>query len=111
MLRDSVERNVLMRKRDGQCRVAAVFYFRDKWQERNRFTEQEKEVTSAWWESSSLKREYEAKGFRSFAWSNSDRVAEREAEGAEVIYEIDSDRRVKFRLVNRSAQVLIGRKA
>ena len=90
--------------------VAAVLYFRDKWQERNRYTEQEKEVNSAWWEASNLKKEYEAKGFRSFAWSNSDRVAEREVEGAEMIYEIDPDRKVKFRLVNRSAQVLIGRK-
>lgn len=91
--------------------VAAAFYFRDKWRERNRFTEQEKEVTSAWWEASDLKKECEAKGFRSFAWSNSDRVAEREADGAEIIYEINLDRKVKFKLVNRSAQVLIGRKA
>lgn len=91
--------------------VAAVFYFRDKWRERNRFTEQEKEVTSAWWEASNLKKEYEAKGFRSFAWSNSDRVVEREADGAEVVYEIDLDEKVKSRLVNRSAQVLVGRKS
>lgn len=91
--------------------VAAVFYFRDKWQERNRLVEQDKEVTSAWWEASDLKKNYESRGFDSFGWSNSDRVAERQGEGAEVVYLIDDKRRLKCRLVNRSGQVLIARKA
>jgi hypothetical protein len=90
--------------------IAAILYFRDKWKDRNRFTEEEKEVTSDWWEASDVKKDYEVNGFRSFGWSNSDRVAERQVEGAEVIYLIDGARRVKFRLVNRSGQVLIGRK-
>lgn len=89
--------------------IAAIFYFRDKWKDRNRFTEEDKEVTSAWWEGSDLKRAYESKGFRSFGWSNSDRIPERQAEGAEVIYELDNARKVKSRLVNRGGQVLIGR--
>ena len=90
--------------------IAAIFYFRDKWKDRDRFTEEDKEVTSAWWEASDLKKGYESKGFRTFGWSNSDRVPERQAEGAEVIYELDNARKVKSRLVNRSSQVLIGRK-
>src|SRR6266849_2987043 len=85
--------------------IAAIFYFRDRWKDRNRFTEEDKEVTSAWWEASDLRKDYEAKGFRSFGWSNSDRVAERQAEGAEVIYLIDDTRKVKFRVVNRSGQM------
>ena len=90
--------------------IAALWYFLDKWKDRNRFTEEEKEVTSAWWEASDLKRDYEGQGFQSFGWSNSDRVAERQDEGAEVIYLIDQGQRVKFRLVNHSGQVLIARK-
>lgn len=90
--------------------IAAIYYFFDKWRERNRFAEGVKEVTSAWWDASELKKEYEAKGFRSFGWSNSDRVAERLTEGAEVVYEIDDVKKVKSKLVNRSGQVLIGRK-
>lgn len=90
--------------------IAAILYFRDKWKDRNRFTEENKEVTSAWWEASDVKKHYEAKRFRSFGWSNSDRVEERQVEGSEVIYLIDDARKVKFRLVNRSGQVLIGRK-
>lgn len=90
--------------------IAAIIAFRDKWKDRNRFGEENKEVTSAWWEASDVKKGYEAKGFRSFGWSNSDRVAERQIEGAEVIYQIDDTRKVKFGLVNRGGQVLIGRK-
>jgi hypothetical protein len=90
--------------------VAAILYFRDKWKDRKRFSDEDKQVNSAWWEASDLKKEYEAKGFRSFGWSNADRVPERRAEGAEIVYEIDSERKVKAKLVNRSGQVLIGRK-
>lgn len=90
--------------------IAAIFYFGDKWKDRTHFTEEEKQVTSAWWESSDLKKQYEEKGFQSFGWSNADRVAERVAEGAEVIHEIDNERKIKSKLVNRSGQVLTGRK-
>ena len=90
--------------------IAAIFYFRDKWKDRTRLAEEEKQVTSAWWEASDLKKQYEAKGFRSFGWSNADRVAERQAEGAEIVYEIDNERKARSKLVNRSGQVLIGRK-
>ena len=88
--------------------IAAIVYFGDKWKDRNRFTEEDREITSAWWEASDLKKDYEANGFRSFRWSNADRVTERQDDGAEVIYLFDQPRRVKFRLVNRSGQVLVG---
>jgi hypothetical protein len=90
--------------------IAAILYFRDQWKGRNRLTEEDKEVTSAWWEASDIRKDYEAKGYRSFSWSNSDQVAERQVEGAEIIYLIDDERKVKFKLVNRSGQILIGRK-
>jgi hypothetical protein len=89
--------------------IAAVNYFLDKWRERHRWTVEDKEVNSTWWESSDLKKQYEAKGYRDFAWSNADRVAERIAEGKEFVYELDTENRIKYRLVNKSGQVLLCR--
>lgn len=88
---------------------AAVAYFRDKCREKQQWSEQEKKVNSAWWEASELKKQYEAKGCKDFGWSNSDRVSERVAEGKEIVYEIDKENRVKYRLVNKSGQVLVCR--
>jgi len=90
--------------------IAALWFFRDKWRERDRFTDEDKEVNSAWWEASALRKDYEARGFTAFRWSNSDKVTQRIAEGTEVIYEIDRKRKVRYRLVNNSKQVLLGRK-
>lgn len=89
--------------------VAAVGYFRDKWREKQRWTVEEKEVNSAWWESSELKKQYEADGFKDFSWSNSERVPERIAEGKEIVYELDKKDRIKYKLVNSSGQVLMCR--
>ena len=71
--------------------IAAVGYFRDKWREKQQWSEKEKEVISPWWESSELKKQCEAKDYEEFGWSNSDRVAERVAEGKEIVYEIDEE--------------------
>ena len=89
--------------------IAAVSYFRDKWREKQQWVVEHKEVNSTWWESSELKRHYEAKGYKDFAWSNLDRVAERIIAGKEIIYEPDKEKRVKYKLVNRSGQVLMCR--
>ncbi|HZX35113.1 MAG TPA: hypothetical protein VFF54_01295 [Thermodesulfobacteriota bacterium] len=91
--------------------IAAVGYFRDKRREKQQWTEKEKEVNNAWWESSELKKQYEAKGCKDFSWSNSERVAERIAGGKEAVYEIDEDNRVRYRLVNKSGQLLLCRKS
>ena len=90
---------------------AAIGYFRDKWREKNTWIEKEKEVNSAWWESSTLKTEYEAQGFSNFGWSNSEKVAERIASGKEVVYEKDVKNRVKYKLVNKSGQILLCKKS
>ena len=87
--------------------IAALVYFRDKWRSQQQWVEEKKEVNSAWWESSELKKQYEANGFKNFGWSNSDRVAERIAEGKAIVYEVDIDNRVKYKLVNSSGQVLM----
>lgn len=90
--------------------IAALGYFCDKWREKQQWTEQQKEINSTWWESSGLKKQCEANGCKYFFWSNSDRVAERIAEGREIVYEIDEEKRVKHMLVNKSGQVLLCRK-
>ncbi len=87
--------------------IAAIGYFRDKWRAKQHLREEEKVVNSAWWESSNLKTEYEAKGYGSFAWSNSDKVEERVAFGKEIVYEVDEKHGVKYKLVNSSGQVLM----
>lgn len=91
--------------------IAAVGYFRDKWREKQEWIEKDKVVNNNWWESSELKKQYEAKGCKEFSWSNSDRVAERIAEGKKVVFETDEENRTKYRLVNKSGQVLVCRKS
>jgi hypothetical protein len=90
--------------------IAAIGYFLDKWRERRQWTENEKVVNTNWWESSDLKTQYENNGYRDFGWSNADRLAERIAEGKEVVFETDEENRTKYRLVNKSGQVLVCRK-
>ena len=90
--------------------VAAIGYFRDVWRKKRQWVEKDKEVNSAWWESSGLKNQYEEKGYKDFGWSNSDLVAQRIEDGKEIVFEIDEGNRVKYKLLNRSGQVLLGRK-
>jgi hypothetical protein len=90
--------------------IAAISYFRDKWQEKQQWTTKDKEINNTWWESSSLKATYEAQGYTDFAWSNSNRVAERMASGKEIVYELDQKNRIRYKLVNKTGQVLLCRK-
>ena len=71
-------------------------------------TQQNKLVTSAWWEASDLRKDYEGRGLSHFHWSNADRVAEREQQGHEIVYLDDTHANVRFRIVNKSGQVLYG---
>jgi hypothetical protein len=91
--------------------IAAIGYFRDKWREKQKWSETEKEVNDAWWQSSELKKNYEAQGFTDFSWSNSDRVAERILEGKQIVFETDEEKCIKNRLVNKSGQVLLCKKS
>jgi hypothetical protein len=74
------------------------------------WTETDKEVNNALWQSSELKKNYEAQGFIDFSWSNSNRVAERILEGKEIVYETDEQKLIKTKLVNKSGQILLCRK-
>lgn len=90
--------------------IAAIGYFVDKWRAKAQWTEKDKEVNNAWWESSDLRKHYQDAGCGDFGWSNPERVAERLAAGKEGVYEIDEKNRIKYRLVNRSGQVLLCRR-
>ena len=92
--------------------VAAIVYFMEvSRKEKSQWVEKEKEVNSSWWESSDLKKQYDQEGYEHFRWSNSDLVAQRVTEGMEIIYEMDAEGRVKYKLVNESRQVLLGHKS
>ena len=84
--------------------IAAIWYFWDKIFIKE---EAEKEVNNAWWEASNLKRKLENKGY-SFRWSNADKVAQRLAEGYEIIFVKGLFK--KHKLINSSGQILIGKK-
>ena len=69
--------------------------------------DKDKFVTSQWWETSDLRKEYIARGLNVFRWSNAERVAERQQHGYEIVYLEDPVARIRYRIVNRSEQVLI----
>jgi hypothetical protein len=71
--------------------------------------QQDKMVTSAWWEASDLRKDYERRGFNQFRWSNADQVAEREQQGYEIVYLDDSNANIRYRIINRSGQVLMAK--
>ena len=72
--------------------------------------EKDKLVTSAWWEASDLRKEYESRGFKQFHWANAERVAEREQQGHEPVYLRESATNTNFRIVNKSGQVLMAKR-
>jgi len=72
-------------------------------------SEKDKLVTSAWWEASDLRKEYENQGFSKFRWSNADRVAEREQHGYKVVFLCEAGTNTHYRIVNKSSQVLMAK--
>ena len=72
--------------------------------------EGDKLVTLRWWESSALRAEYEQRGFSKFYWSNRDAIPERQQQGYEVVLENDAAANMKYRIVNKSDQVLLAKR-
>lgn len=71
--------------------------------------EKDKLVTSQWWETSAPRRKYIGRGLTVFHWSNAGRVAECQQAGYEVVYLEDSVANTRFRIVNKSGQILIAK--
>ncbi|HPF58934.1 MAG TPA: hypothetical protein PK820_09100 [Candidatus Competibacteraceae bacterium] len=67
-------------------------------------------VSASWWEESELRKEYVDRGFEIFRWSNQERVKEREKDGYEVVYLVDSKENSRHRVVSKGGQVLIAKK-
>ena len=73
-------------------------------------TQKDRLVTARWWENSKLRAEYEKRGINRFYWSNADAVAERQAEGYEFVFLDDAAENVRYRIINRSGQILMGKR-
>ena len=73
-------------------------------------TQRDKLVTSPWWEASDLRKDYEGRGLNHFHWSNADRVPEREQQSHEIVYLDDMDANIRYRIVNKSGQVLMAKR-
>lgn len=69
----------------------------------------DKTVTPQWWDASDLRREYESRGLTRFYWSDVDRVPEREQQGYQIVYLDDTVGNNRFRIVNKSGQVLMAK--
>ncbi|OAJ71017.1 hypothetical protein A7976_06135 [Methylobacillus sp. MM3] len=87
--------------------VAAIAAIHDKWFKKAPWEEREKEINNTWWESSNLKKQYSEKGIKEFSWSNADKLVERLVEGKCIVYEVDEENRIRYKLINKSGQVLI----
>ena len=66
-------------------------------------------VDRDWLETSGFQAEVEAKGYK-LRWSRPDRVATRELEGYEVLYQVDQKARTKRALTRYDGSILIGHK-
>lgn len=74
-----------------------------------KWDEEEKLVDFNWPEKSGFKAKAESDGLQ-IAWSRPDRVASRELDGYEILYEIDKLKRVRRKLVLKDGSVLIGKR-
>ncbi len=72
--------------------------------------EEEKLIDSDWLEKSGFKDELQSKGMTP-RWSNPDKVASRQLDGWDIIYEIDGIRRIRRKLVLRDGMILIGKRS
>ncbi|WP_213766662.1 hypothetical protein [Caballeronia sp. dw_19] len=70
------------------------------------FSEEQKQVDNEWLEKSGLKAEMDAKDIK-LAWSQPDRIASRQTDGWEVVYEVDKIKRIRRKLVRYDGTVLI----
>lgn len=87
--------------------IAAIWFLVDKYKHKNIWQEKEKVVNDGWLETSEIKKLYKDYDLR---WANLDSLEERKQKGYEVVYEKNIQMKIKYKLINASSQVLIGRK-
>jgi hypothetical protein len=88
--------------------LAGAWFLWDKYLSKNDIPTEDKVVENEWWEHSSTKEGLAQKGYE-FRWSNIEKLATREQDGYQVIHEIQGNKR--FRLLNKSGQILMGKKS
>lgn len=89
--------------------IAAIWFFWEKYRKKDEWHEEDKIVDPSWWESSELKKITDAQGY-TYRWSNPEKVEGRKTNGYSIIYEENKKSKIRYRLVNKSHQVLIGKK-
>ena len=94
--------------------ISAIIFFCDKYKKKNshadntEFRDKEKVIDNSWWESSELRNDL-LKNDYEFRWSNQDKIENRLSQGYEVIFQTDHSVKTKYKLINESRQVLIGK--
>ena len=73
------------------------------------YDEEEKLVNFQWPVDSGFQAEMEKEGYR-ISWSRPEDIPTRQLQGAEVLYEVDKVRRIRYRLVLKDGLTLIGKK-
>jgi hypothetical protein len=71
--------------------------------------EEEKLIDFNWPVKSGFQAKAEGDGLK-IAWSRPDRIASRELDGYEIVYEVDKPKRIRRRLVLKDGSVLIGKR-
>ena len=73
------------------------------------YDEQEKLVDFQWPDASGFQANAEKEGYR-ISWCRPDKLATRQLEGYELLFEVDKAKRIRYRLVLRDGLTLIGKK-
>jgi hypothetical protein len=73
-----------------------------------KWDEQVKLVDMSWPQKSGFEAEAEERGLQ-LRWSNPERLESRRLDGWDVVYEMDKQQRIRFRIENKSQQVLIAK--
>ena len=73
-----------------------------------KYSEEEKLVDINWPEKSGFKETWENKGYVLY-WSRPDKIASKQLDGWEILYEIDKIKRIRSRMVLNDGLILIGK--
>jgi hypothetical protein len=74
-----------------------------------KFDQEDKVISSEWLSKSGFKEKAEKEGFKLYG-SRPEKIAERELEGYEVMFEIDPAKKKRYRLVYKDGTVLLGKR-
>lgn len=79
-----------------------------KYKKKNDLTEEEKLINHNWPEKSGFLKEAKEKGY-ALKWSSPENVEERILDGYEIMYALDLENKKKYRLIDKSKALLMGK--